>query len=470
MRQFMDDDFLLRGEIGRRLYHNYAAKLPILDYHSHQSPREIAEDARYSNITELWLAADHYKWRAMRLCGVDEKFITGDASDWEKFHAYASVMPKLIGNPLYHWTHLELARYFDWHGTLSAATAEEVWRMSAERLAEDSMSVRGLIRASNVEVVCTTDDPTDTLEWHRAIAAEGDLGFRVLPAFRPDRGLYIERATFAPWAAKLSEVSGTAVTDFASLVAALRGRMELFAAMGCRTADHGIEGEFPACASRDPRLPDAAVKTAMAGGVPTAEETAAYKLALLRALAAEYTARGWVMQLHIGVIRNVNARNFASLGADTGHDIIDGRIIIPQLTALLDSFFADGMLPRTVLYSLNPADNAPLCSCLGAFQFSDGSGMPRVTQGSAWWFNDNLDGMRAQIANFANLCAGGTFLGMLTDSRSFTSFARHEYFRRILCDWVGTLAERGEYPADADTLAELVMDICYNNTKKYFGF
>ena len=469
---FMGKHFLLDTETARALYENYAEKLPIIDYHSHQSPKEIAEDLRYNNITELWLGADHYKWRAMRLCGVDEKFITGGASDYEKFREYAKCMPKLIGNPLYHWSHMELQRYFGWRGLLSEKTADEVWEISAERLREPYMSARGLIRASDVEVLCTTDDPTDDLHWHKELAEDESFETRVLPAFRPDKALYPDRPTFLPWVEKLSEVSGIKVEDFETLVAALKMRMDFFASLGCRTADHGVEEVFPfeESGGRNEKLRDDAVKAALAGEEITGQQLSCYKLALLRALAAEYTERGWVMQLHLGVIRNVNEKNHAQIGVDSGHDIIDGRIIIPALTAFLSGMFRDGILPRTVIYSLNPGDNAVLCSCIGAFQFSDGSGMPRVTQGSAWWFNDHFDGMVAQMKNFSNLCAFGTFLGMLTDSRSFLSYARHEYFRRILCGYIGQMAESGQFPDDPELLAETVMDICYNNTKKYFSF
>ncbi|MBQ5356261.1 MAG: glucuronate isomerase [Clostridia bacterium] len=469
MKNFMGRNFLLSTETARALYHRYAEHLPIIDYHCHVSPREIAEDRQIPNITELWLGGDHYKWRAMRSCGVPEKFITGDASDYDKFKAYASVMPSLIGNPLYHWTHLELRRYFGIEDILSEDTAERIWAETAEKLADPSMSVKNLIRQSGVELLCTTDDPADSLEYHRQIA--GDAGFetKVLPAFRPDKSFNINKPGLAAYYEKLGEAAGVAVRDLDSLKEALRRRIDFFDSMGCRTADHGLD-EFPLFVKPDPYHADKAMKTALAsdGKDVTPEQLCVLKCEMLAFLAGEYAKRGWVMQLHAGVARNTNSVMWKKLGPDTGFDTI-GFTNVPAILSLLDLMESGAGLPRTVIYSIDPTANAAVGSVIGAFQTA-GDGFPKVMQGSAWWFNDSIDGMRAQMRSLANLSAFGKFLGMLTDSRSFTSYPRHEYFRRILCDLIGGWVEDGLYPFDPDALATLVCDICYNNTKNFFGF
>ena len=469
MKPFLDQNFLLNTEVARELFHNYAEKLPIIDYHCHVSPKDIAEDKQYSNITELWLGGDHYKWRAIRSAGVPEKFITGDASDYEKFRAYATVMPSLIGNPLYHWTHLELQRYFGCDLTLSAETADEIWKLTSAMLAEPDMSVRNLIRRSNVDLICTTDDPADSLEYHAMLKKDDSFQTKVLPAFRPDKAFNINKPGLGAYYEKLGAAAGVTITDVASLKQALAARIEFFDSMGCRTADHGLD-EFPMFAAPNEYAANEAMKTALAsdGRDVTPEQLSVLKCEMLLFLAGEYRRHGWVMQIHCGVWRNTNSKAFAALGADTGFDAIGGNNII-DFARLFDLMDRHDALPRTIVYSIDPSDNAALGALIGCFQTA-GDGWPRMMQGSAWWFNDTLDGMTAQMKQLANLSVFGKFLGMLTDSRSFTSYPRHEYFRRILCRILGEWVEEGLYPADMETLAQLVCDICYNNTKNYFGF
>ena len=469
MKKFMDRNFLLNTETARELFHSYAADLPIIDYHCHVPPKDIAEDKQYANITELWLGGDHYKWRAMRSAGVAEKYITGDASDYEKFKAYASVMPSLIGNPLYHWTHLELQRYFGCDLILSEATCDEIWKLSSELLASPEMSVRNLIRRSNVDVICTTDDPADSLEYHKLIAADETFKTKVFPAFRPDKCFNINKPGLRAYYDKLGSAAGVEITDVKTLKEALAKRIEFFASMGCRTADHGLD-EFPMYAAPNDYAAGEAMKTALAsdGKDVTPEQLSVFKCEMLTFLAGEYKKQGWVMQIHCGVLRNPNTKMYNAIGPDTGFDTIGGNCI-PDFAKLFDGMDKRDALPRTILYSIDPSDNAAIGALIGSFQTA-GDGMPLMMQGSAWWFNDTLDGMKAQMKQLANLSVFGKFLGMLTDSRSFTSYARHEYFRRILCDVIGEWVEGGMYPADYETLAQLVGDICYNNTKEYFGF
>ena len=470
MKQFIDKDFLLETETAQALYHNYAAKLPIIDYHCHVPPKDIAEDKVYNNITELWLGGDHYKWRAMRCCGVDEEYITGSASDYDKFNAWCKVMPKLIGNPIYHWSHLELQRYFDCELIINEDNCDTIWVLCNEKLRDPSMSVRNIVKNSGVETLCTTDDPTDTLEWHKLLRDDISFDVKVLPAFRPDKAFAIDKPGFAGYIAKLSEVSGIQVVDADSLKLALMQRLDVFCDLGCKTADHGLDGYTLFAEASNYELNEIFKKALASDGNGITElEAAKVRTELLAFLAAQYKCRGLVMQLHFGVLRNQNARMFKKLGPDTGFDTVGNYDMISPLARLLDKAEADGKLPRTILYSINACDNAAVAALCGCFETS-GDGKPQVIQGSAWWFNDNLDGMRRQMTDLANLSAFGNFLGMLTDSRSFISYTRHEYFRRILCDLIGKWVENGEYPCDVDTLSELVMDICYNNTKSYFGF
>ncbi len=469
MKAFMDADFLLKTETAKLLYHNYAAKLPIIDYHCHVPPKEIAEDKRYQNITELWLGGDHYKWRAMRANGIDETYITGNASDYEKFRAWASTMPKLIGNPLYHWTHLELQRYFGYEGILNEETCDGVWSLCNEILEDPNMSARQIIKKSGVVLLCTTDDPADSLEYHTLLQNDASFDRKVLPAFRPDKGLNIERAGYAAYIAQLGTAANLAITDLDSLKAAYRQRMDFFSALGCRTADHGFDEYIPFVPEANDYKANEIFKKALSGVPATMDEMRLFKTSMLSFFAKEYTERGWVMQLHFGVLRNVNPMMFDAIGPDTGFDIIGGANCITDIAHLLGALSKRGALPRTILYSINPADNAGLDALIGAFQENSG-GIPRLQHGAAWWFNDNKAGMRAQLRSLANMSVLGNFVGMLTDSRSFISYPRHEYFRRILCDVLGEWVEMGEYPLDIESLAQMVCDISYNNTKNFFGF
>ncbi len=469
MKQFMGPDFLLNTDTAKVLYHETAADLPIIDYHCHVPPKDIAEDKHFTNLTELWLGGDHYKWRAMRSCGVDEAYITGNASDYEKFLAYATCMPSLIGNPLYHWTHLELRRYFDCELILSADTAREIWDLTCEKLADPSMSVRNLIRKSRVEVLCTTDDPADSLEYHQMLAADDSFATRVLPAFRPDKAFNVDQAGVTAYYRRLGKAAGLEITDLATLKEALRRRLDFFDSMGCRTSDHALDG-FDLFLRPDEAAVNDALICALAsdGRAVTHEEVCMVKAEILGFLAGEYAKRGWVMQLHMGVYRNANSPKMALMGPDTGYDCI-GDTNVPALVHLLDHMESGAGLPRTILYSIDPTYDAALGSVIGAFQTTS-DGYPKVMQGSAWWFNDTLEGMRRQMTTLASLSALGKFNGMLTDSRSFTSYPRHEYFRRILCGLLGDWVEDGLYPCDMKALTKIVADICVYNTKHYFGF
>lgn len=471
MKKFIDDDFLLSNGTAKLLYNEYASKLPIIDYHCHVSPREIAENKRFANITELWLGGDHYKWRAVRSNGTNEKYITGDASDYEKLLAFARVMPKLIGNPMYHWTHLELKRYFDCDLILNEKNCEEIWTLCNEKLQGDDMRVKSIIASSNVDLLCTTDDPCDTLEYHDEIKSDENFKTKVLPAFRPDKVFAANKRGFSEYISKLSNVSGIDIVDFNSLKSALDSRVDYFDKHGCRTSDHSFDERVEFEEAESLYELDNILKKAISsdGADVTHSEFVRFRSSLIAHLSEKYKKRAWVMQIHYGAYRNVNSVRFDKLGADTGFDIIYGQTGIEGLAKLLDRMFSKNSLPRTVIYSLDPIDNAAIGALIGAFQCSS-DGIPPVMQGSAWWFNDHINGMRDQMASLASLSAFGNFLGMLTDSRSFVSYPRHEYFRRILCDYIGRLVENGEYPCDDEALAQLVMDICYNNTKNFFGF
>jgi len=439
--------------------------MPVLDYHCHINPQEIYEDRKFENITQVWLGGDHYKWRQMRSNGVDEKYITGDGSDREKFQAWAETMPKLIGNPLYHWSHLELRRYFGYEGYLNGDTAEEVWNLCNAKLQEDSMTVRNIIKQSGVTLICTTDDPVDSLEWHKKIAEDPTFDVQVLPAWRPDKAMNVEKPTYGEYIAQLSKVSGIEIKDFASLKEALKNRMAFFASMGCCVSDHALEYVMYAPAS-DAEV-DAILQKGLRGEAISKEEELKYKTAYMLFVAREYVKLGWVMQIHYGCKRDNNAYMFEQLGPDTGYDCINNYAPSAQMADFLNALSATNDIPKTILYSLNPNDNASIGSIIGCFQ---GDIPGKIQQGSAWWFNDHKIGMTEQITSLANLGCLGNFVGMLTDSRSFLSYTRHEYFRRILCDIFGTWVENGEYPADMKALEELVKGICYNNAVKYFGF
>ncbi len=467
MEKFMSENFMLSSETARKLYHTYAADMPIIDYHCHINPREIAENRRFNNITEVWLGGDHYKWRVLRSNGIEEKYITGDASDYEKFKAWACTLPRLIGNPLYHWSHLELKTYFGYEGTLNEKTCDEVWALCNEKLAMDDMSVRGIIERSDVKVICTTDDPIDSLEYHKQIAEDKSFSTRVLPAWRPDKGVNIDKNGFAEYIAKLSMASGVEINSYSALKEAYTKRLDFFDSLGCLASDHGLD--YVVCRKDYTEKDlDRILSDALSGKKISVDDAERYKSALLLFFGREYAKRGWVMQLHYGVIRDNNSAMFAKLGPDTGFDAIANTNSIPALAMLLDSMNRTNELPKTIIYSINPAENTPIVTVMGCFQGPEARG--KLQHGSAWWFNDTNIGMRAQMKELAACGVLGNFIGMLTDSRSFLSYTRHDYFRRILCDIIGEWVEGGEYPDDIEYLGSLVQDISYNNTKNYFGF
>lgn len=466
MDGFLNRNFLLDTPAARRLYHEYAENMPIVDYHCHINPQEIWEDRRFENITQLWLGGDHYKWRLMRANGIDEHFITGDASDREKFQKFAETLPRAIGNPMVHWCHLELKNYFGYEGFLTGETAQQVWDLCCDRLANDpAMSARGLIRGSNVAMIGTTDDPCSDLIWHEKLAADESFPVQVLPSFRPDPALNIHKAGFAQYISKLAETTGRKLETVTDVCDALSERIVFFDAHGCRAADHGLD--YLVCRPVDTGTATAALQKALDGQPLTAEEIEGYQTVLLLHCAREYAKRGWVMQLHFSCMRNPNSRMMAALGPDTGFDCIAVTDNCAAAHRLMDTLYQEGMLPKTVLYSLNPADNAWIDSLTGAFQGTEAAG--KVQHGSAWWFNDHKAGMTEQMVSLANMGILGNFIGMLTDSRSLLSYARHEYFRRILCSLLGSWMENGEYPADFALVGGLVQDICYNNAKRYFN-
>ncbi|MFI3250381.1 MAG: glucuronate isomerase [Eubacteriales bacterium] len=466
MKQFMDKDFLLSTPTAKTLYHDYSAKNPIIDYHCHLDPKEIAEDKKYETITQLWLGGDHYKWRQMRCHGVDEKYITGNATDFEKFEQYALTLEKAIGNPIYHWTHLELKAYFDFEGSLTGQNAREVFDLCNAKLKDPSMSARGLINQSNVESLCTTDDPIDDLKWHKQIAEDTTFKTKVLPTWRPDKSMAVQAPDYLDYLAKLASASGVTINSYKALTQALSNRMDHFQNVGCSLSDHGLD--FIMYAPATPDQIEAIFQKRLKNTPLTEEETLQFKTAAMQFCATEYNKRNWVMQIHFGCKRSINSLMFEKLGPDTGFDCISNYAPSPLAAEFLDSLYSTNSLPRTILYSLNPADDAYIGTLLGCF--CDGSARSKVMQGSAWWFNDQKTGMIAQMTSLANLGLLGNFLGMLTDSRSFTSYPRHEYFRRILCELVGDLVENGEYPNDPRLLKSLIDGISYQNAKDYFKF
>lgn len=408
---FITDDFMLKNETAKKLYHDFAENMPIIDYHCHISPKQIAENYKFKNAYDLFLSGDHYKWRLMRTAGIDEELITGSADDFEKWKAFAGCVPLMLGNPMYHWTHLELKRYFDVDTLLCEETAKDIWDKVNECLEKDEYRVRGLIAMSKVDVICTTDKPYDSLEYHKKIKKFKGFNTKVLPAFRPD----------------LDDIKSD-----------ITGRMDYFHENGCRLSDHAVD-----------EMNDEIIE----------------KLVFL---GREYAKRGWVMQLHIGALRDNNTRMFEKLGADTGFDSVNDFRVAEGLSKLMNTLEKEDLLPKTILYTLNPKDNYVLATMLGNFQKAPTVG--KIQFGSGWWFNDQRDGMEGQMKALANLGLLSSFVGMLTDSRSFVSYTRHEYFRRILCSLVGKWAEDGEYPNDIELLGKFVKDICYNNAEKYFGF
>jgi glucuronate isomerase len=465
MRKFMDENFLLFNETAIKLFNQFAKDMPIYDYHCHLNPKEIWENKRFKNITEVWLYGDHYKWRAMRSNGIDEEYITGSASDYDKFLAWARTIKHTIGNPLYHWTHLELQRYFGINDILSEKTADVIWEKANTLINSEGFSVRDFIKKSNVKVIGTTDDPLDNLEYHIKIRESGEMETKVLPSFRPDKAVEISRATFKPWVEKLAEVCNKNINSYEDFLNCLQERIDFFHEQGCRISDHALDS-VPYAETNLSEVSSIFNKV-LAGEQATKEEVEKYRTFTLQFFARAYSRLGWAMQLHIAALRNNNTRMFKLVGADIGFDSINDESIAYQLSRLMDSLESESMLPKTILYTLNPKDNYVLGTMIGNFQ---GSGVPgKIQFGSGWWFNDQKEGMLQQMSALANLGLLSRFIGMLTDSRSFLSYTRHEYFRRILCNFIGGLVENGEYPNDMEALEEIIRGISFENAKNYFN-
>lgn len=468
MKSFLDEQFLLHNETAVKLYEDYAKDMPIIDYHCHLSPQEIYENKTFGNITEAWLYGDHYKWRLMRANGIEEQYITGGegVTDYDRFLAYAKTVPMMIGNPLYAWSHLELQRYFGVYEVLNERSAPGIWEKVNAKLNSEGFGARDLITKSNVTVVCTTDDPCDSLEYHLKIQEIEGFDTAVLPSFRPDKGLELNRDTFIEWVGKLSQASGTAISDYDSFLSALESRVEFFHSVGGRVSDHALDYVPYGKATREEAA--AIFAKALAGHQVSREDENKYKTVTLTFLGKLYAERGWVMQFHMNAARNNNSRMFAQLGPDTGYDAVNDTPLSSAMIGLLDALEQEKALPKTILYSLNPRDNEVLAAIVGSFQ---GGGIPgKIQLGAAWWFNDTKDGMLAQMRALANVGLLSRFVGMLTDSRSFLSYTRHEYFRRLVCNLIGEWVEQGEAPHDMELLGQMVQGIAYNNAKEYFPF
>lgn len=455
---------MLKNETAERLYRSFAKDLPIIDYHCHINPKEIYEDKRFEDITEVWLGGDHYKWRLIRSNGVIEDEITGGADSKTKFLRFAQALQKSIGNPMYHWTHLELKKYFNYDGILSADTAEEVYRLCNAKLKEPEMSARGIINASNVEMIGTTDDPIDSLEWHIKLASDASFKAKVLPSFRPDKAVNIEKPGFAEYIQALGNASGIDIKSVSDVKDALTKRLDFFCEHGCKVTDHGVDylAFSPASDSEIERIFSKAIQKEAV----TADEADKYKTAVMLHLGREYAKRNIVMQIHFNVQRNPNKRLLDSIGPDTGFDCMMTKDCSIALTGFLNALDLTCSLPKTIIYSLNPADNEMIDTVIGSFQGSEVPG--KIQHGAAWWFSDTKSGMEAHLRSLANLSILGNFVGMLTDSRSFLSYTRHDYFRRILCSVIGEWVEDGEYPDDEKALGEIISGICYYNAKRYF--
>lgn len=466
MKQFLDENFLLQTETAKTLYHQYAKQMPIIDYHNHLIPEQIAEDKQFENITQVWLYGDHYKWRAMRTFGIDEYYITGGASDWEKFEKWAETVPYTLRNPLYHWTHLELQRYFDVYDLLSPATAKKIWDECNAKLQTKEYSVLGLLKKMNVKTLCTTDDPLDNLEFHQQIKSSG-IDLVVLPAFRPDKAMNADdTVALNQYIDKLASIVEKPIANYQEYLAALKARHDFFVENGASVSDHGLEQIYAEDYTEE-EVAQIFLKIRNGESI-TAEENLKFKSAMLFTFAIWDHERGWVQQYHLGAIRNNNDRLLASLGPDTGFDSIGDFSQGRQLARFLNKLDANNQLAKTILYNLNPADNELMATMIGNYQ--DGTVAGKVQWGSGWWFLDQKDGMIKQINTLSNMGLLSQFVGMLTDSRSFLSFPRHEYFRRILCDLFGTDMENGEIPNDIKLVSQLVENICYHNAKAYFSF
>ena len=458
---FFNDDFLLQSETSRKLYHDYAKDMPIFDFHCHLDPKAIYENGRFTDIAQAWLGGDHYKWRIMRTCGVGERFITGDATGLEKFKAYATALQYAIGSPIYHWTHMELKTYFGITEPLTADNAEAIYHKVNDLLATDGYKVRDFITRSNVKGIITTDDPIDSLEWHQKIKGDTTFDVKVLPAFRPDKAINIELETFRDYIKQLGEAAEVPITDLAELEQALLKRLDHFDANGCKASDHGIA--YIPFAKYNKGEVAVVFEKALKGEALTELEMDQYKTHLMLFLGQEYARRNWVMEIHYGAIRNLNSKMFKQLGPDTGYDTMgmDGKL--DNLAPLLNGLSEAGGLPKTMVFNINPMDNYPVAVTIGAFQEQG-----KIQFGTAWWFNDHINGMTAQIHALADVGVLGKFNGMLTDSRSFLSYPRHDYFRRILCGIIGQWIDQGLYHPDIKVAGEMIKGICYDNAVAYF--
>ena len=465
MKNFLDQDFLLETNTAKTLYHNFAAKLPIIDYHCHLPPNQIADDSNFKNLTQIWLYGDHYKWRAMRANGIPEKYITGDASDYEKFEKWAETVPYTLRNPLYHWTHLELQRYFDVYDILSPATARKIYDECTAKLQTPEYSVRRLIQKMNVESIGTTDDPLDDLLSHQKIKADG-FSVKVLPSFRPDKAMNADNVPeLNSYIKKLAIISGQAITNFNQFLDALKGRHDFFAQHGCTVSDHGLEQLY--CEEYTDAEIEGIFSKILNQQVLTSAEVLKFKSCMLINLAVWDHEKGWVQQYHVGALRNTNTRLLDQLGPDTGFDSIGDFSQAAGLSKFLNKLDSTNRLTKTILYNLNPADNEMLAAMAG--NFNDGTIAGKIQFGAAWWFLDQKHGIIDQINSLSNMGLLGRFIGMITDSRSFLSYPRHEYFRRILCNLIGNDVENGELPADTEWLGKMVENICYFNALKYFN-
>lgn len=466
MRKFLDENFILQSATAQKLYHDYAKQMPVIDYHNHLPPDQIANDINFENLTQIWLYGDHYKWRAMRTCGVDESYCTGNKSDWEKFEKWAETVPKTVRNPLYHWTHLELQRYFNIDKILSPETAREIYDEASAKLQTPEYSVRNLLRKMNVKVLCTTDDPIDSLEHHKKIKDDG-FEIKILPAYRPDKAMNVDSVeAFNAYVAKVEAASGILVASYEDYLKALKNRHDFFATMGCRVSDHGLE------VIDVEEYTDAEIKnifTAIRGGaVVSKADNLKFRSAMLVEFAKWDHEKGWIQQYHLGAIRNNNSRMMKQLGPDTGWDSIGDFSHAKAIAKFLDRLDSTDQLAKTILYNLNPADNELMATMIG--NFNDGSARGKIQFGSGWWFLDQKDGMIKQLNALSNMGMLSCFVGMLTDSRSFMSYPRHEYFRRILCNIFGEEIENGEIPNNLEWIGKITQDICYNNAKNYFGW